>query len=214
MLYIEVPYKDKDEAKALGARWDLGRKSWYIENPRKYPRFEKWIPTNKWGRSTVICDYFYIVAGEKECARCGYVGNVIVYGLKNTVWIEKDKEEGITEFFDEGVHFVPNIYNVPKETLNFMRKNFGVKTSISDNGKISYRNVCRECGKVHSKKSLLNSFNPPFMIYSHLDAEKLKLYRIPLKEDIVTFGLDKTWFTTMDLVEEYAQIINVNYGQF
>ena len=58
MLYIEVPYKDKGEAKALGARWDPGRKSWYIENPRKYPRFEKWIPTNKWGRSTVICDYF------------------------------------------------------------------------------------------------------------------------------------------------------------
>ena len=40
--YINVPYKEKDEAKALGARWDKQHQSWYI--PRKLDRaaFAKW----------------------------------------------------------------------------------------------------------------------------------------------------------------------------
>lgn len=29
-IYLKVPFKDKDEAKSLGAKWDATRKSWYI----------------------------------------------------------------------------------------------------------------------------------------------------------------------------------------
>ena len=28
--YLAVPFGEKDEAKALGARWDMAVKSWYI----------------------------------------------------------------------------------------------------------------------------------------------------------------------------------------
>lgn len=31
-LYLHVPYAQKDEAKALGARWDPKKKKWYIPN--------------------------------------------------------------------------------------------------------------------------------------------------------------------------------------
>lgn len=30
MLYLEVPFKEKDEAKRLGARWDPNMKKWYV----------------------------------------------------------------------------------------------------------------------------------------------------------------------------------------
>lgn len=45
--YIRVPYQEKDEAKALGARWDREQRSWFVpkgvdptlffslENPRR-----------------------------------------------------------------------------------------------------------------------------------------------------------------------------------
>jgi len=29
-IYLNVPYKDKDDAKNKGARWDVGKKKWYI----------------------------------------------------------------------------------------------------------------------------------------------------------------------------------------
>jgi Domain of unknown function (DUF5710) len=32
-IYLDVPYRDKDTAKALGARWDPAAKRWYGPRP-------------------------------------------------------------------------------------------------------------------------------------------------------------------------------------
>ena len=40
--YIDVPYKEKDEAKSLGARWDAENKKWYYLNPEDKKLFSKW----------------------------------------------------------------------------------------------------------------------------------------------------------------------------
>lgn len=47
MLYINVPFKEKDEAKSLGAKWDSKQKSWYVRDERDYPKFQKWIESKK-----------------------------------------------------------------------------------------------------------------------------------------------------------------------
>ncbi len=41
-LYLEVPFKEKDEAKQLGAKWDAVNKKWYAPNVETLPLFEKW----------------------------------------------------------------------------------------------------------------------------------------------------------------------------
>lgn len=47
LVYLKVPYPQKDEAKRLGARWDRGRKSWYVD-PRTTPidAFTQWRDGN------------------------------------------------------------------------------------------------------------------------------------------------------------------------
>lgn len=40
-MYIEVPYADKDEAKSLGARWDVDAKKWYVTDDILL--FQKWF---------------------------------------------------------------------------------------------------------------------------------------------------------------------------
>lgn len=40
-LLLNVPYAEKDEAKALGARWNPEIKKWYAPSPYKYPNFYK-----------------------------------------------------------------------------------------------------------------------------------------------------------------------------
>lgn len=42
-INLQCPYSDKDEAKALGARWDPARKTWYVIDPDDLGRFAKWI---------------------------------------------------------------------------------------------------------------------------------------------------------------------------
>jgi len=41
-IYINCPYSDKDEAKSLGAKWDMKEKKWYI-TPELQDLFERWL---------------------------------------------------------------------------------------------------------------------------------------------------------------------------
>jgi hypothetical protein len=43
MTFLNVPYAEKDEARALGARWNPGRKRWYVPTGVDLAQFEKWL---------------------------------------------------------------------------------------------------------------------------------------------------------------------------
>ena len=40
MLLLNVPYEEKDEAKALGARWRPDHKKWSVLSGRDYYKFD------------------------------------------------------------------------------------------------------------------------------------------------------------------------------
>lgn len=42
-IYLKVPYVEKDQAKALGARWDAENRSWYVPEGMLLSSFECWL---------------------------------------------------------------------------------------------------------------------------------------------------------------------------
>jgi len=40
---LEVPYKDKDQAKLLGARWDPDLRKWFVPLGQDTQPFERWV---------------------------------------------------------------------------------------------------------------------------------------------------------------------------
>lgn len=40
---LQVPFSEKDQAKALGAKWDKSGKTWYINADMDMLKFRKWI---------------------------------------------------------------------------------------------------------------------------------------------------------------------------
>ena len=46
MTFLEVPFREKDQAKALGARWDAVSKRWYVPEALQgeLDSFQKWLP--------------------------------------------------------------------------------------------------------------------------------------------------------------------------
>ena len=46
-FYLDCPYAEKDEAKSLGARWDLDARKWFVPNDVDRNLFKKWWPTTK-----------------------------------------------------------------------------------------------------------------------------------------------------------------------
>lgn len=45
--YLNVPYDDKDEVKALGAWFDMSKKAWYVPKNGDLSKFTKWLPNGK-----------------------------------------------------------------------------------------------------------------------------------------------------------------------
>lgn len=43
MKFLKVPYAEKDEAKALGARWNQDRKAWYVPDGVADAPFARWL---------------------------------------------------------------------------------------------------------------------------------------------------------------------------
>jgi hypothetical protein len=46
---LVTPFAEKDAAKALGARWDAAKKTWYIADVTDLTPFARWIPDMKAG---------------------------------------------------------------------------------------------------------------------------------------------------------------------
>lgn len=40
-IYIFVPFKDRDEAKGLGARWDKDKKQWFVPSGLDFAPFSR-----------------------------------------------------------------------------------------------------------------------------------------------------------------------------
>ncbi|MFB7000853.1 MULTISPECIES: DUF5710 domain-containing protein [Streptomyces] len=41
---LRVSFKDKDQVKALGAKWDSTLKTWYIAADMDMLKFRRWLP--------------------------------------------------------------------------------------------------------------------------------------------------------------------------
>ena len=43
VLFLVVPFAEKDEAKALGARWDAASRKWYVPLGKDQAAFARWL---------------------------------------------------------------------------------------------------------------------------------------------------------------------------
>lgn len=50
MIFLDVPYSQKDDAKALGARWDAESRRWYVPKGALATPFAYWMPKIAPGR--------------------------------------------------------------------------------------------------------------------------------------------------------------------
>ena len=48
-INLKTPFAEKDDAKALGARWDPQRKCWYIQDVKDLAPFARWLPQDGGG---------------------------------------------------------------------------------------------------------------------------------------------------------------------
>jgi hypothetical protein len=45
--YLNCPFSEKDECKALGGKWDANAKKWFVPDGTDIGKFERWLPQSK-----------------------------------------------------------------------------------------------------------------------------------------------------------------------
>lgn len=68
-VYLSVPYQEKEQAKALGARWDPKRQAWYVPPGLDVRDFERWALK----KISLPVDYDSLTPGERREVREAYV---------------------------------------------------------------------------------------------------------------------------------------------
>lgn len=70
-VILTVPYADKDEAKALGARWNPTGKKWYVPAGLDPTPFERWIEDEPDDSDTLYATgHLYVVESLAVCWKC------------------------------------------------------------------------------------------------------------------------------------------------
>lgn len=80
--YLNVPFTDKDQAKALGARWDGLAKQWFVPDGISTQSFAQWLPQTPALRSYLIAP-LYLRISCQPCWRCSEVSRVYCLGTSS-----------------------------------------------------------------------------------------------------------------------------------
>ncbi len=206
-LIINVPYDEKDEAKSLGAKWNPNLKKWYVDERKNYYKFEKWILGNK-EYVSILCDYFYIVEGTHICFKCHKPTKVIGFGVKNFFEVydskEYDNEDNFC-YYDDVIRIGSHIEPLSKDLLDKLKEKYNYYESYSKTVNASYlANHCSNCKVIQGEFFLFGEVDTPFFIDSIEKAKQLKLYKIPLENDVIV-DLDIGFGSEDYLIEKYAQ---------
>ena len=93
--FLTVPFKDKDAAKGLGARWDAAQRQWFVPEGRELAPFAVWLPagavpaSNSDAVSMLDEPAMLAVPGKKGVSLSSLLGDVsraVAQAYKTGVW--------------------------------------------------------------------------------------------------------------------------------
>lgn len=198
-LYIDVPYSEKDEAKALGARWNPRVKKWFIDLPREqYVKFAKWILQNT-DDATIAMEYLHLIEGRQNCWRCGESTRVIGLGIGEYLHLFDGPAGPEIETIEDTVEFGELLHlawteaesEIPPKLLRYLKEQYSVRTSYSKTlGRNCFANHCDHCGALQGNWFLFQEPDSPLSSCVEGEElvrrmEQLKIKLIPIEDDLL-----------------------------
>lgn len=93
---LKVPFAEKDQAKSLGAKWDVQNKVWYVPEGISPIAFQKWLPQNNYN---IQADKFYIAISNCNCWKCAELTSVYCFAVPaNAIFREYQDDEDELEW--------------------------------------------------------------------------------------------------------------------
>lgn len=152
---LNVPYKEKDIAKLLGAKFDWEVKTWYCDDISNIEQFSKWL-----NEANIICENLYVLKMQRECSFCGKRSEVLLLATDRS-YSPLDNYHLNTD-----LQILTYVEWMPRQLMN-MLETMNYYPSYSRTMDYSYfMNHCTNCKKTHGDFFLHEK--PDEAIYKHL----------------------------------------------
>ncbi|KAB2495593.1 DUF5710 domain-containing protein [Priestia endophytica] len=181
MLYLNVPYEQKNEVKSMYARWDKDKKKWYATNPKFYFRFTKWIEGESVAQNKV-----YIAVNSKICWKCKGGTPVYTFAVKSEDLIDIiNRETNIEEFTGYDVVLIQINRNLPKGIKKYLVQHTNCKDKFSKTTQTTYfANACIHCDALQGINYVYDEVNAPFSGINSTGSNPIRYIEFKLKNDI------------------------------
>ena len=195
---LDVPFSHKEEAKALGAKWDRTKKIWYVPSGVNPEPFAEWLPGVD--RSDPSAPYIYLVLGKRECWKCHKETSVAAFGIPYRT--DNDESIAIAHAPNEARYIaidtananalaiVPALGCVPGEIRDYLHKRCGYKPVGARASKApSLGNTCTSCDALQGSRYLFEEPSSPFALTAINKLPALEFIRV---EVAGVFGVPAT----------------------
>ncbi len=189
-IQIEVPYHDKDKAKAKGAFWDNDNKTWYIPDKKKIIDFQEWLPEQA---DCIIKAPILIAKNDRYCWKCNKETPLIaICGLEIITQDYMDDDSDNVEWYvgKENLALFSNVTYLPKQIISKIQAIFPFfKLTYSKTVQGKYwANNCVHCNSIQG--DFFNHGEPggAFCPMSEEEGSMIKLNKINYKHDIPIIG--------------------------
>ena len=177
---LNVPFSEKDDAKKLGARWDVEKKIWYVPDNIDPKPFDQWIvPALKANgqpgdKPNIRCNRFCIAEGKRECWKCKKISRVYGFVLPRG-FEELSENDGDVWKRPETDVILSYIQYLSSNAINAMKKI--TSSYFVDFHHIHYwENHCEHCQALQGDWYLFEEAETPFDCNSREVAKKMRLF--------------------------------------
>lgn len=174
-IRLNVPFAQKEQAKALGARWNFQEKFWYITEKEDPSNFSLWLQSN-YVKFNIYSSTYFIAKARRRCWKCNQLSDVYALILPKTDPFAKE--------------YAKILYYVTSLSVD-VQKRFSALTSsyffdYSEMMGFSYwMNHCQHCKARFGDFETIEEYTSPFKPHSISEVSKVVLFRIEDKLEAV-----------------------------
>lgn len=189
---LRVPFSEKDEAKRLGARWDSGRKLWFVPDGENPAPFARWLPP---GFSPNMRSPLYFIARNiRSCWKCFAITRVFAVLLPAGFEVMESTPSGKGNWLRRNqAAFLAYLSAIPEPVSQRIaplaphyRPDYS-KTISS----FYWMNHCEKCGAALGDFDTMEEHNSPFAPATPHDARNIILY--PVEQPFEAMGESLEW---------------------
>lgn len=207
---LNVPFSEKDQAKALGARWDQSNRTWFVPDGVDPKPFGQWLFTESSDDEfNLRSERYFILKNRRECWKCREITSVfsILLDEEHQELQYDDDDPSVSKWVSNDVLVIAtSMEHMDPKTAKRMQQ-FAPQYTLdfsSTAGMKYYMNHCEQCTAKQGDFMLHSEPGGAFFPTSPEEASEIEFFQV---EEPIKCRTSVSFCTSHDWILDYGREI-------